>query len=94
MGAGSQVSKALGLRPATVEMTDENRAEFATLTCSIEGSGKVAISVTSEGIPKSDDKYYYLFEEATYEESIGEEKEPVGRIYKGDDTSFSIDLNK
>ena len=93
--AGHNVSEALLKRPATVEMTPENTAEFATIeSCSINKSGKVEISVTSEGIPKSDDKYYYLFEEATYDEGIVEGSEPIARIYKGDDTSFSVDLNK
>ena len=93
--AGHNVSEALSKRPATVEMTPENTAEFATIeSCSINESGKVEVSVKSEGIPKSDDKYYYLFEEATYDEGIVEGSEPIARIYKGDDTSFSVDLNK
>ncbi|RKM61934.1 hypothetical protein D6855_00515 [Butyrivibrio sp. CB08] len=95
VGAGRQVSKALSLRPATVEMTDENRAEFVNiLSCNIVESSKVEVSVASEGIPKSDDKYYYLFEQATYEESLDETKEPIAKIYKDDETSFSVDLNK
>ena len=93
--AGHNVSEALSKRPATVEMTPENTAEFATIeSCSINESGKVEVSVKSEGIPKSDDKYYYLFEEATYDEGIVEGSEPIARIYKNDDTSFSVDLNK
>ena len=93
--AGHNVSAALSKRPATVEMTPENTAEFATIeSCSINESGKVEVSVNSEGIPKSDDKYYYLFEEATYDEGIVEGSEPIARIYKNDDTSFSVDLNK
>ena len=95
VGAGKEVSKALSLRPETVEMTPENTAEFATIeSCSIVGNNKVEISVKSEGIPKSDDKYYYLFEEGTYQNGIEEGSIPVARIYKSDDTSFTIDLNK
>ena len=95
VGAGKEVSKALSLRPQTVEMTDENRDEFVNiLSCNIADSGKVEITAASEGIPKSDDKYYYLFEEATYEESIDETKEPVAKIYKDDEAVFSLDLNK
>ena len=95
IGGGKEVSNALAKRPATVEMTAENRDEFVNITnCSIADSGKVEIAVTSEGIPKSDDKYYYLFEEATYDDGIAEGSEPVAKVYKGDDTSFSIDLNK
>ncbi|MBE5828497.1 MAG: hypothetical protein E7305_03425 [Butyrivibrio sp.] len=95
VSAGKEVSKALSQRPATVEMTDENRDEFVNiLSCNIVSSGKVEITATSEGIPKSDDKYYYLFEQATYEESIDETKEPVAKIYKNDEATFSLDLNK
>ncbi len=89
VSAGSEVSKALSLRPKTVEMTDENRDEFVNiLSCNIAESGKVEITAASEGIPKSDDKYYYLFEEATYEESIDETKEPVAKIYKEYEWAF------
>ena len=88
--AGHNVSEALLKRPATVEMTPENTAEFATIeSCSINKSGKVEISVTSEGIPKSDDKYYYLFEEATYDEGIVEGSEPIARIYKNKEVSIN-----
>ena len=93
--AGKSVSKALSDRPATVEMTPENTAEFAKIaSCSIGEGGKVEVAVTSEGIPKSDDKYYYLFEQATYDDEFSSELEPISKIYKGDDTSFSIDLKK
>lgn len=92
---GQSVTKALNSRPATVEMTAENRASFAKIdSCNIVDSSKVKISVSSQGIPKSDDKYYYLFEEATYQESIPEGSEPIAKTYKNESTSFSVDLNK
>ncbi len=92
---GVSVSEALGKRPATVEMTPENTAEFAKIdTCQIVESSKIELTVKSDGIPKSDDKYYYLFEQATYQDSIPEGSEPLAKVYKSDDTSFKIDLNK
>ncbi|MCR5404720.1 MAG: hypothetical protein K6E91_13020 [Butyrivibrio sp.] len=92
---GQTVSSALANRPASVEMTAENRATFAKIdSCNIVDSGKVKVAVSSEGIPKSDDKYYYLFEEATYEDSIPEDREPLAKTYKNESTSFSVDLNK
>ena len=92
---GMSVSQALGLRPKTVEMTDENRSSFATIDqCQIVDSSKVSIEISSEGIPSSDDKYYYLFEEATYQSDIPSDAEPVTRVYKSDDVSFLIDLNR
>ena len=81
VAAGKGVSEALSKRPETVEMTAENTAELANIVCSIEGSSKVKITVESDGIPKSDDKYYYLFEQATYDEEISDESEPVARVY-------------
>ncbi len=92
---GVSVTEALKKRPETVEMTPENTAEFANIeSCQIVDSSKIELIVKSEGIPKSDDKYYYLFEEATYEDGISETREPITRIYKSDDTSFKIDLKK
>ena len=76
-------------------MTAENRSTFAKINdCLIVDSSKVKIDVTSDGIPKSDDKYYYLFQQPTYEDSLSEDAEPIAKIYKGDDTSFTINLNK
>lgn len=93
--AGKTVTDALGQRPATVDMTAENQATFANIeSCLIADSGNVQVSVTSEGIPSSDDKYYYLFEEAIYDDGITEESEPVAKVYKSEDTSFTISLNK
>ena len=95
VGAGKSVSKALSERPATVEMTADNTADFAKIAdCTITEGGKVSIAVNSEGIPASDDKYYYLFEQATYEDELTSESEPISKIYKGDDTSFSVELKK
>ena len=68
---GKSVADELSKRPATVEMNADTRSTFATISeCHIVDGGKVQIDVTSEGIPKSDDKYYYLFEEATYQDAI------------------------
>lgn len=93
--AGYSVSKALNGRPQTVEMTDENRNNFVNIdNCLIVDTKKVQIDCTSEGIPSSDDKYYYLFEEATYEDSIPEDAEPLDKIYKNENASFTVNLNK
>ncbi|WP_051197353.1 DUF5722 domain-containing protein [Butyrivibrio sp. XBB1001] len=92
---GKSVADELSKRPATVEMNADTRSSFATISeCHIVDGGKVQIDVTSEGIPKSDDKYYYLFEETTYQDAIPEGAEPLSKIYKDDETSFTINLNK
>ncbi len=95
VSAGKTVSKSLSQRADAIELTDENRDTFVTInSCKIVNSSKVQIDVTSEDIPQSDDKYYYLFTEATFEDSIAEDSEPVAKIYKNTDTSFSVNLNK
>ena len=91
---GVKVSKSLSERPETVEITAEEAEEFGTLTCEIADNSSVSISISSEGIPSSDDKYYYLFEMATYEDGLAEDAEPISRMYKGDDASFTVKLNK
>ena len=93
--AGYSVTEALQGRPETVEMTDENRSSFVNIdNCLIVDTKKVQIDCSSEGIPSSDDKYYYLFEEATFEDSIPEDAEPLDKIYKNESTSFTVNLNK
>ena len=94
VNGGKRVSKALSERPKTVEVTAEDAAEFGDLECQIVGTSNVEVNITSEGIPASDDKYYYLFEMATYEDGIAADAEPLSKIYKGDDASFTIKLNK
>ncbi|SFB88440.1 DUF5722 domain-containing protein [Butyrivibrio sp. YAB3001] len=95
VSGGKSVSDALNNRPVTVEMTDENRSTFVSIdSCQIVNTSKVQIDLSSEGIPKSDDKYYYLFEEAVYQNSIPEGAEPVAKKYKDSETSFTLDLNK
>ena len=94
VNGGVKVSKALSQRPETVEITAEEAEDFGTLSCEISGSSSVDIKISSEGIPASDDKYYYLFEMATYEDGLAEDAEPISKMYKGDDASFTIKLNK
>lgn len=95
VSGGKAVTDALAGRPETVEMTDENRNNFVTINnCLIEDKSKVRIELSSEGVPKSDDKYYYLFQEATYEDGIAEGAEPIAKTYKNEETSFTINLNK
>ncbi len=95
ISGGKTVSDAIGKRPETVELTDENRDTFVTInSCEIVDISKVRVELSSEGVPKSDDKYYYLFEEGTYDDGIPEGAEPLSRIYKNEDAAFSFDLKK
>ena len=93
--AGYSVSEALQGRPETVAMTDDNKSTFVNIdNCLIVDSRRVQIDCSSEGIPSSDDKYYYLFEEATFENDIPTDAEPLDKIYKNESASFTVNLNK
>ena len=55
--AGGAVLDNFQQRPATHELTEENRANFAKITeCVIKTeTGRVSVTVTGDGIPMSDD---------------------------------------
>lgn len=81
-------------RPETIELTDENRADFAKIEqCLIDSETKaVNVTVTAAGIPKSDDKFYYLFEFPGYEEELVPGDTFIAKGYKNDNVSMSFPL--
>ncbi len=93
--AENAVDEAYKSRPETHELTAENTADFATIaSCLIDaGSGKVVVTATGDGIPASDDKYYYLFALNTYDTDITEGNEYITREYKDNTTVMEASLN-
>ena len=92
--SGSTVSDTLGERPAEVELTEENQNSIATITnVLITTGGMIDITVGSEAVPASDDKYYYIFEEEIYEDGITDEDEAITKVYKDTDVTVSVALN-
>lgn len=93
--AGNAVDEAYKSRPESHELTEENAADFADIaSCEIEeGTGRVAVTVTGDGIPVSDDKYYYLFALNTYDSGIPEGSEPVDKEYKDNTAAMTAALN-
>ncbi len=92
--SGSTVSDTLCERPAEVELTEENQDSIATITnVLITTGGMVDITVGSEAVPASDDKYYYIFEEEIYEDGITDEDEAITKVYKDTDVTVSVALN-
>ena len=53
--SAKRVKETLGMRPPLVELTEENRREFARIaSCRIDGEkGKIVIEASAEGIPVS-----------------------------------------
>lgn len=93
--AGNAVDEAYKSRPESHKLTDENAADFAAVeSCEIEaGTGKIAVTITGDGIPASDDKYYYLFALNTYDSGITVESEAIAKEYKDNTTKMTVALN-
>lgn len=93
--AGNAVDEAYKSRPESHKLTDENAADFAAVeSCEIEaGTGKIAVTITGDGIPASDDKYYYLFALNTYDSGITAESEAIAKEYKDNTTKMTVALN-
>ena len=81
-------------RPPEIELTESNTADFATIeSCEINSeTGKIDITMSAPGLAVSDDGYYYLFEQETYEtELTGEDY--IIEDQKDVDLTFSVNLN-
>ena len=93
--AGSEVDKSYNSRPRSYELTEENTADFAAIdSCLLEsGTGKIVVTASADGIPKSDDKYYYLFALNTYDTGISPDNEYIDKEYKDSTTVMSAAVN-
>ncbi len=87
--SGSKVKQALDERPATVDIPDDQLGEYVNLdSCMIGDGGFIEVKGSSEAIPSSDDKYYYLFDAAMYDDGFDLEAEPIHKTYK--DTEIKL----
>lgn len=92
--AGDAVRDSYEKRPKSYELSEINASNLANVSeCVISDSGRVSVAVTGEAIPKSDDKYYYLFALNTYDDGITEGMEYLDREYKDSETLLSASLN-
>ncbi|MBR5800940.1 MAG: hypothetical protein IKY23_12870 [Lachnospiraceae bacterium] len=91
--AGEMVDKVYKQRPPSVDLTEAEAAEFGDITsCVIEDGSRVSVTMEVDGLPVSDDKFYYLFDMNTYETTL-EGKEPLDKVYKDRVMTFSAPLN-
>lgn len=92
--AGNAVEEAYKSRPESHEL-GADAASFATISsCLIkEETGKVEVTVTGDGIPVSDDKYYYLFAIDTFDTGITESDEYIDKVYKDSEVSLTAALH-
>lgn len=93
--AGNAVEESYRARPTEHVLSEEQSSGFAAITsCKIDAqTGKVVVMLEGDGVPESDDKYYYLFVINTYENTIGEKSEYVAKNYKDNAVSLSTSLN-
>lgn len=81
-------------RPKEVEVTAENAADFGSIeSCLINTeTGKIDITMKAKDLAISDDGYYYLFEEKTYQTEL-ETSEYIIEDQKDVELTFSVNLN-
>ena len=81
-------------RPPEIELTESNTADFATIeSCVINSeTGKIDVTMSAPGLAISDDGYYYLFEQKTFETELVSE-EYIIEDQKDVDLTFSVNLN-
>ena len=93
--SGNRVKIALDERPKTVDIPEDQLAEYVSLqSCIIGENGMVEVTGASDAIPTSDDKYYYLFDAAMYEDSFAEDAEPISKVYKDTEMTLKASLKK
>lgn len=91
--AGKMVETAYAERPPMIALTEENKRNFLNVDCVIDSNGLVSVTYTSEGLPKSADKFYYLFDIDSYDDSWDlTDKEPISRGYKSEEGTMTCDL--
>ena len=93
--AGNAVWDSFHRRPKSYEVTEENAKDFADVTeCIIDPeTRRVSVTASGDGIPQSDDKFYYLFALNTYENSIPEDAEYLDKDYKDKEVGMDAALN-
>lgn len=81
-------------RPPQIELTEENALDFAKIeSCLINTeTGKVDVTVSADGLAISDDGYYYLFEEKTYDSALRSDDYIIEEM-KDVNLTFSVNLN-
>lgn len=81
-------------RPEEVELTEENQSSFVSVDSCLIGQGsQVVVTASCDKLPKSDDKYYYLFALSTFETEIKEDAQPLAKIHKNTEFSMDTPLN-
>lgn len=90
--SGMDVLDAVEERPFQVELTEETAEDFLKIeSCLVDNkTSNVFLKATSEGIPASDDDFYYLFAYRIQNDEMTEAMFPVTEIYKKEEVEFQF----
>ncbi len=88
--AGRNVFNSIRKKPSSVELEEgETEAFLEVESCLIDSrTSKVSLKTSSDAIPVSDDKYYYLFAIRSYEDTVAEDSTPIMKEYKNTEVEF------
>ena len=88
--SGINVFESIKNRPRLVEVKEDGNQDFVkSVSCLVDHkTSNISLKFSTEGIPDSDDKYYYLFAMRAYSDGLDGEMSPIGRIYKEEDAEF------
>lgn len=88
--SGLHVFDSIRNRPPSVELTEDNTDRFVSIgSCLIDTvSSTISLKMTAEGLPVSDDKFYYLFALRSYEETIPKDRGAIQKEYKDTEVEF------
>ncbi len=88
--SGISVFETVRKRPEAVELTEENAADFITVeSCLVDQkTSNISLKFSSQGIPVSDDKYYYLFAIRACYDGIPDDLSPIIRKRKAEEMEF------
>lgn len=90
--SGMNVFEAIKKRPPSIELTEDNRAEFVSVnSCTVDNkTSNITMKASAEGIPVSDDKFYYLFALRIHNTEITDDMSPILKEYKDEEVKFQF----
>ncbi len=88
--SGIQVFETIKKRPAMVDLPEEHSENFITIeSCLVDNrTSNISLEFSTEGIPKSDDEYYYLFALRAYMDEVNQDMTPTHVEYKAENTKM------
>ncbi len=92
VASGLHVFETIGRRPSSVEVAEENPDDFVTVeSCLVDNeTSNITLKFSAEGIPESDDKYYYLFTLRAFYDSIPDDISPAMKKRKSENVEFQF----